>query len=257
MFIMDQRIFDFKKNKQEAVLSSLSEEMKGILANYVRESNVISQKLDGSFPIRLFERENKNYNTTMLKERLYGLTSEKEKYISYGLLEESFVDDKQLSFEMKDRGTQDKLAVLELYLEDSFEKFKPYEYLLKKIKLFEDMINKQGLAFKKIHVHRDYGFLIKSISDEIIELSSLSSGEQNQIILLYNLIFKTNSYDLVLIDEPEISLHVAWQNQIIKNLERIMKVNNIEQFIVATHSPHVIDGNWNLTIDLFESRGKK
>ncbi|WP_427195002.1 AAA family ATPase [Morganella morganii] len=99
--------------------------------------------------------------------------------------------------------------------------------------------------------------MIKSISDEIIELSSLSSGEQNQIILLYNLIFKTNSYDLVLIDEPEISLHVAWQNQIIKNLERIMKVNNIEQFIVATHSPHVIDGNWNLTIDLFESRGKK
>ncbi|MEQ4693323.1 AAA family ATPase [Providencia manganoxydans] len=259
LFIMDQRIFEFKRNKQEAVLHSLSEEMKSIFSKYIYESNVIAQKLDGSFPLRVFERENKTYNLSMLKERLYGLTTQKEKYISYGLLDESSIDDEQLSREMNSNESKEKLSVLELYLEDSLEKFKPYEFLLKKVKLFEDMVNKQGLAFKEISVHRDHGILIRSTNKnkETIELSSLSSGEQNQIILLYNLIFKTNTKSLVLIDEPEISLHVAWQTNIVKNLENIKQVNNIEQFIIATHSPHVIDGNWKITLDLFESRGKK
>lgn len=42
---------------------------------------------------------------------------------------------------------------------------------------------------------------------------------------------------VILIDEPEISLHPQWQKKIIDVYESIGKNN---QFIIATHSPHII-----------------
>lgn len=42
---------------------------------------------------------------------------------------------------------------------------------------------------------------------------------------------------IILIDEPELSLHPKWQERIIKVYERIGKNN---QIIIATHSPHIL-----------------
>ncbi|QXX84632.1 AAA family ATPase [Providencia sp. R33] len=89
-------------------------------------------------------------------------------------------------------------------------------------------------------------------TEKNIELNSLSSGEQNQIIMLYNLIFLTSKNSVLLVDEPEISLHIAWQKEVLNNLERIMKVNGIPQAVIATHSPTVINGNWDRSLDLYE-----
>ena len=44
---------------------------------------------------------------------------------------------------------------------------------------------------------------------------------------------------VILIDEPEISLHPEWQRKIINVYESIGENN---QFIIATHSPHIIGG---------------
>ncbi|HCB3387528.1 TPA: AAA family ATPase, partial [Klebsiella pneumoniae] len=80
----------------------------------------------------------------------------------------------------------------------------------------------------------------------------LSSGEQNQIVLLFNLIFDLATQKVILIDEPEISLHVAWQQTFLDSLKKIQKINEYEKVIIATHSPQVISKNWPLTYDLFE-----
>lgn len=48
-------------------------------------------------------------------------------------------------------------------------------------------------------------------SDSILSLEQLSSGEKQEIVLFYELIFETDSQLLLLIDEPEISLHIMWQ----------------------------------------------
>ena len=62
-------------------------------------------------------------------------------------------------------------------------------------------------------------------------------------------IFKCDSKSLILVDEPEISLHVAWQQEFIDELMEICKLKNM-QAIVATHSPNIVNNHWDLLVDL-------
>ena len=78
-----------------------------------------------------------------------------------------------------------------------------------------------------------------------IAVKKLSSGEQNELIIFYNLLFKSTKGDIVLIDEPEISLHIAWQQQLITDLKEIAKETGIS-LLISTHSPDIIGDNWNL-----------
>ena len=82
-----------------------------------------------------------------------------------------------------------------------------------------------------------------------IPLSSLSSGEQNLLLMIFDLIFDAQESSLILIDEPEISLHISWQN---KFLKYVYEIKDIYQFdvIVATHSPDIIYDHWDWTVAL-------
>ena len=82
-----------------------------------------------------------------------------------------------------------------------------------------------------------------------MDLDQLSSGEQHEVVLLYELIFNVKDDVLVLIDEPEISLHVTWQKEFLSDLLRIIELQNI-QVMIATHSPAIINGRWDLTCNL-------
>ncbi len=68
--------------------------------------------------------------------------------------------------------------------------------------------------------------------------------------------FKTKENSLILIDEPEISLHVTWQKEFLKDLLNIAEINNIS-FCIATHSPQIINNYWDLTTDLYTLATKK
>ena len=73
-------------------------------------------------------------------------------------------------------------------------------------------------------------------------LSSLSSGER-QIATIFYAISQLRPQGIVLIDEPEISLHVGWQRKILKTIEIVF---NSEQIIACTHSP-VIGADYELS----------
>ena len=64
--------------------------------------------------------------------------------------------------------------------------------------------------------------------------------------------FKLSNVNVLLIDEPEISLHVAWQKEILDDLKKIVELNKNIQVIVSTHSPQIISGNLDIQIDLGE-----
>lgn len=68
-------------------------------------------------------------------------------------------------------------------------------------------------------------------------IESLSSGEKQLFLRALSLKFLNVNDSIILIDEPEISLHPEWQRKIISVYESIGRNN---QLIVATHSPHVI-----------------
>ena len=67
--------------------------------------------------------------------------------------------------------------------------------------------------------------------------------------MFYELIFKTKSDLLLLIDEPEISLHVLWQKMFLNDLLKVVKSETINA-IVATHSPQIIGGHSDMQIEL-------
>lgn len=82
----------------------------------------------------------------------------------------------------------------------------------------------------------DSGKLIVKNKFGEIRVSKLSSGEKQLIILLIEALLQREQDYLLLADEPEISLHIAWQGKIIP---AVRDLNPNAQIIVATHSPEV------------------
>jgi predicted ATPase len=76
-----------------------------------------------------------------------------------------------------------------------------------------------------------------SVSSEgPIPLAKLSSGEKQLLILFIEALLQRQKPFIFLADEPELSLHIAWQRNIIF---AICSINPNAQVIVATHSPEV------------------
>ena len=73
------------------------------------------------------------------------------------------------------------------------------------------------------------------VDEQAVPLASLSSGEKQLLhILLETLAIERST---IMIDEPELSLHVDWQKRLIESMRR---VNPAAQFILATHSPELM-----------------
>ena len=89
------------------------------------------------------------------------------------------------------------------------------------------------LAFRSIHTGKR------------IRVTRLSSGEQHLIALFTLLLFGTQSGSLVLIDEPEISLHAAWKHAFLSDISAVAQLLDL-QVIVATHSTAIINNRWEL-----------
>ncbi len=120
-----------------------------------------------------------------------------------------------------------------------------YKEDLDRLKIFTNrFIESVNLFFsdgkKRMSLKRN-GDLIFSLSNKkrTIDLFSLSSGEKQLIIMLANLVFlnSLNYSSIFIIDEPELSLHLSWQEIFVESLQ---KANPDIQFIMATHAPAIV-----------------
>jgi energy-coupling factor transporter ATP-binding protein EcfA2 len=80
-----------------------------------------------------------------------------------------------------------------------------------------------------------------------VPISKLSSGEKQLIILFAEALLQRQAPYIFIADEPELSLHVAWQREI---LPAIKQLNPNAQLIVATHSPEVAGKYSDKIIDM-------
>ena len=138
--------------------------------------------------------------------------------------------------------------ILSLYADDSESKLKTFETLYSKIDLFARICN-EHFSFKYLDVNSESGMSIRDDISRPIALTSLSSGEQHILVLIYDLLFRVSHNSLILVDEPELSLHVAWQKRFISDLEKIQAIQPMS-IVVATHSPQIINDRWDLEIPL-------
>ena len=100
------------------------------------------------------------------------------------------------------------------------------------------LINKKGII--KVNCEK---------TNSVIDLEQLSTGEFNVFAVLYELIMFTDKDAIILIDEPEISLHIAWQQYLGEIIQKIIKEKQGVQVIMATHSPFIAAGDTSLLVE--------
>lgn len=261
---LDIRTIHKKKPKVRSVVEHKSNLLVSKIKEKLSEYTVISQTQDKDLIKRIIKsiETPRNYTYEQIYEELDRLEKVQEDYRNAGL-DTSEVSSRinlmsslEGSLEWKDRSQiQTLYGVLEdVILSDSWKKIKVFTNLYKKINLFQSIINKH-LKNKILEIHHNEGIVIKnSNTKEVIHLDLLSSGEMNIIILFFELIFDTEPYTLIMIDEPEISLHVEWQIEFVNNLLKIKDSEVSEltntRFILATHSPQIIHDHRKLAIEL-------
>jgi len=81
--------------------------------------------------------------------------------------------------------------------------------------------------------------LFKNNNGVEFDIEALSTGEKTLLSKVLYLYFKDYKEKVILIDEPELSLHPSWQNRVLKIYENFAKISDC-QIIIATHSPHII-----------------
>ena len=91
---------------------------------------------------------------------------------------------------------------------------------------------------KRLTLQRGFELMVHLPNGQSITSHHLSSGELQLLVLFTFLCFQfdTEQEFAVFVDEPELSLHVAWQNRYVNS---ITGANPNAQFIIATHSPEI------------------
>jgi len=222
-----------------------SEELTQAIQSKLAEYATLSQSLDRTFPTRLVKGGGKHDLTLInLRARLSELEEKRSRLMAAGLL------DKEGEIDFKDlqRIDEKNRNVLSVYVDDVQNKLSVFDELTNKIDLLVKIINNRFL-YKQISISKKDGFIFTTFDNKILPPSSLSSGEQHELVLLYDLLFKVQPNSLILIDEPELSLHVAWQQQFIKDLQEITSLGGFD-VLIATHSPQIIHDRWDLTVEL-------
>lgn len=144
-----------------------------------------------------------------------------------------------------------KSEILKSYIEDLKEKLSSLSIPIKDLNLFSRLLDRKRFVGKKSIFSRRDGLQFISEKDmSVIPLNALSSGEINQIIMLYEFIFNIADDSILMIDEPEISLHVVWQHEFMKDISEIAREKNLS-VLIATHSPQVIGSRWKDCFDLY------
>lgn len=102
-----------------------------------------------------------------------------------------------------------------------------------------------GASKKEVSID-SVGELIIQRNNQNVPLPSLSSGERQLLTLLAHVVFmpKRNP-GIIIIDEPELSLHLRWQENLVPKL---CELNSAVQFIFATHSPEIVGIQKNKTL---------
>ncbi|MCP1237697.1 AAA family ATPase [Gluconobacter kondonii] len=82
---------------------------------------------------------------------------------------------------------------------------------------------------------------IKKSRSSRISLRNLSSGERQVIFIFLKVANSFFDGSIILMDEPEISLHLSWQEKLIS---QIRFLNPESQILIVTHSPAIVMNGW-------------
>lgn len=129
--------------------------------------------------------------------------------------------------------------------------------LISKLQGFYQFVDNSKFLGKTFRITINSGLQFYTINEDrsMLGFNQLSLGERHIISQIYSMFFSPIPYKLVLIDEPELSFHLMWQQQYLGNIKKVQALRQCA-FLIATHSTQVFEGKFELTTDLFEQNEK-
>lgn len=107
-------------------------------------------------------------------------------------------------------------------------------------KLFQDLIDDFFATTGKMIVRTENEIRFTQIGETLLPYQ-LSSGEKQLLAILLTVLVEDQQPYVLFMDEPEVSLHIEWQQRLI---DTVLKLNPNVQIILTTHSPAVIMNGW-------------
>ena len=258
--IQEQRLFQVSRKESTRRLRSwgdsakfvstvidYSQEFKGKLEQSDAEYGRQAQALDQSLPQRLIAAQ-AEMSVADLQSELEEIEDKTAEFMRIGVLQEAHVS--PLSASELENMDPAKALFMTLYVKDAKSKLQALDDLANRSRLLLSSVNKK-YQNKRIRLDRERGFVAESDSHELLALDSLSSGEQHELVVHYDLLFNVPPNTIVLIDEPELSLHVEWQKRFLPDLLEIVKVSGLD-VLIATHSPYIVGDRDDLMVPLGE-----
>lgn len=233
----------------ERTIRICSEELSELVSKTNTEYATLSQSLDRTFPVRLVSSIGMSDPPAKLSADLDKIKQKQSLLAKAGLLPP---DHDSIELPDIDNVDSPRRNVLAMYAQDTKQKLEIFDDLYPKIEALLKIANSR-LRYKQVNASMD-GLNAVSWNGVDLDLDVLSSGEQHELVILYELLFRTSDNSLILIDEPELSQHVAWQETFVDDLEEMAKLSHFRA-ILATHSPEIIADRWDLTVQLSGPNG--
>ncbi|MBQ0985205.1 AAA family ATPase [Streptomyces sp. F63] len=199
---------------------------------------------DQSFAARVLQKARTTINEKDLKERYQRIADQHAELHASGLS----VRPVDVRFP-EEKTTPTERRILNVFLDDWERKLQPLLPIHEKLKSLRRIVETKFIGKEMFLSPRGQIRFRSKINGRPVAVHALSSGEQHLLAVFSMLLFSARSGSLVLIDEPEISMHAAWKHSFLDDISEVARLARL-QIALATHSSAIINGNWDLVREI-------
>lgn len=243
--IKEQMLIEENANKGKAVqVKDQTTYLLDKVKRFVSDSQVNHSRYFQKTGLELFDRilinleNHPKLNSKDLMNRINSITeSEKKCQIDrLGLTKEKWNKKKLAEIISTSKRNQNKLTIISSYIEVLESRNEEIKNVAERLLKFENLLN--GFLLDKTIAINQEGFILKSTNGDILKENILSTGEYHLLYLTVLALCTKVKGTVIAIDEPEMSMHISWQNNLVNALIQISS-KAAPQMIYATHSPDI------------------
>jgi ABC-type ATPase involved in cell division len=199
---------------------------------------------DQTFAARVLQKARTTINEKDLKERYQRIAELHAELHASGLS----IRRADVSFP-EEKTTPTERRILNVFLDDWQRKLVPLLPIHEKLKSLRRIVEEKFIGKELVLTPKGrIGFKSK-VTGRAVAVTSLSSGEQHLLAVFSMLLFSAEKGSVVLIDEPEISMHATWKHSFLSDIAEVAKLSDL-QIVIATHSSAIINGNWDIVQEI-------
>lgn len=190
-----------------------------------------------------------NLTSKALATKLANIETQMKKHAQYELATSLSTSEFQKALSRAPSKSNIAAELLQPYITSLEKRLEAVEPIYQIIDQFVTTLN-GFLKDKKITFKVSNGFkIVSDFQAAQLEAAQLSSGEQQLLLLFCYVLTARDKPSIFMIDEPEISLNVKWQRQLVQSLLDISDGANV-QFIFASHSMELLAQHRNRVVKL-------